>query len=71
MLPPARMKPHGVTEHAEAIALRTRHRARRITTNRVTRSGWFVGGIGALLLSPLAITALYLAWWVVCTPHGK
>lgn len=64
------MQPHGVAEHAEAVVSRTKHRAKRITTNRVTRSGWFVGGIGALLLSPILVGALVITWILLFGGHG-
>jgi len=39
--------------------LRTGARAKRITTNRVTRSGWFV--VGAVLLLPILMIVVAFA----------
>ncbi len=65
------MQPRGVAEHAEALVSRSKDRAKRITTNRVTRSGWFVGGIGALLLSPILIGALVITWMLLFGAPGS
>jgi hypothetical protein len=67
MLPTVRLNPRSLGDCAEITIARTRHRANRITTNRLTRSGWFVGVIGALLLSPLAYVIVWLGLTLV---HG-
>jgi hypothetical protein len=60
-VPMARLEPRNVGERIEAAVVRTRYRANRITTNRITRSGWFVGLIGAVILSPFWIWLIMLA----------
>ena len=67
-VPSARVRPDGLGEHVEVIVARSKHRAQAITTNRITRSAWFVGAIGALLLSPFVIFAVWGIYEVMTTP---
>lgn len=70
MVPVARKQPRGVAEHAEVALLRSRDRATQITTNRVTRSWWFVACLGAL---PILLPVLVIGYLLLLSPgpYGK
>jgi hypothetical protein len=69
MVPVARKQPRGVAEHAEVALWRSRDRAKQLTTNRVTRSWWFVTCLGALpILVPMILIGFLLLF---AGPYGK
>ena len=45
-VPAARLRPADLAEHVEAVVVRSKHRAKAITTSRFTRSGLFVVACG-------------------------
>ncbi len=58
-MPPARLEPRTAQDHVGVARAQARHGLRCVTTNAVTRSGWFVGVVGGLLALQVLATQLY------------
>jgi hypothetical protein len=48
-IPTAQLEPRTARVHAERAVAQARHGLHRTTTNAITRSGWFVAAMGALI----------------------
>lgn len=58
-VPIATVNPRTAGDHARVAASRVRGNIHRATVNAVTRSGWFVGVLGALLMLVVVFAAGY------------